>query len=214
MDWTRRCTDDVGARQAWRPASVILAVAGGVLLAVAGVGCGHGAGASNIAAGGNGSGCPTQGVGGDTLAPVLCPSPATGSNGGADGITGPVSPPGSPNPSPAPASPSLGISGPVTPTPTPAPFTTPPTPSALPQVTGISPAAGPGAGGDSITISGSGFTGATEVDFGGVSAVITVVSDTEITVTSPPGSGTVDVTVATPNGTSVTGAADQFSYSS
>jgi len=47
-----------------------------------------------------------------------------------------------------------------------------------------------------------------------VSAVITVVSDTEITVTSPPGSGTVDVTVATPNGTSVTGAADQFSYSS
>ena len=97
---------------------------------------------------------------------------------------------------------------PISPTPT------PPHPSALPQVTGISPATGAAAGGDSITISGSGFTGATEVDFGGVSAVITAISDTEITATSPPGSGTVDITVVTPSGTSFTGAADQFSYGS
>jgi len=79
-------------------------------------------------------------------------------------------------------------------------------------VTAISPATGTGAGGDSVTITGSGFTGATAVDFGGVSAVMTANSDTEITATSPPGSGTVDVTVATPSGTSATSAADQFTY--
>jgi hypothetical protein len=42
--------------------------------------------------------------------------------------------------------------------------------------------------------------------------VPTVVSDTEITAASPPGSGTVDVTVVTPTGTSATGPADLFSY--
>src|SRR5262245_36790386 len=77
MDWTRRCIDDAHASQPRRPISAILAVAGVVLLTVAGAGCGHSAGASNIAAGGNGSCCPTQGVGGDTLAPP-CPSPAGG----------------------------------------------------------------------------------------------------------------------------------------
>src|SRR6266852_3611526 len=40
----------------------------------------------------------------------------------------------------------------------------------------------------------------------------TVNSDTKITATSPAGSGTVDMTVTTPNGTSATGAADQFTY--
>jgi IPT/TIG domain-containing protein len=79
-------------------------------------------------------------------------------------------------------------------------------------VTAISPSSGAGAGGDSVTITGSGFTGATEVDFGNVSAAMTVVSDTEITATSPPGSGTLDVTVVTPHGTSPTSPADQFSY--
>jgi hypothetical protein len=106
MDWTRRCIDDAHASQARRPISAILAVAGAVLLTVTGAGCGHSAGASNIAAGGNGSGCPTQGVGGDTLAPP-CPSPAGGTNDGADGISGPETAPGSANSSP-------GIVGPVT----------------------------------------------------------------------------------------------------
>lgn len=81
-------------------------------------------------------------------------------------------------------------------------------------MTGIFPATGATAGGDSITISGSGFTGATEVDFGGVSVAITAISDTAITVTSPPGSGTVDITVVTPNGTSLTSTADRFTYGS
>jgi hypothetical protein len=79
-------------------------------------------------------------------------------------------------------------------------------------VTAVSPASGSAAGGDSVTITGSGFTNATEVAFGGASAQITNESDTEITVTSPPGSGTVDVTVMTPAGTSAPSPADQFSY--
>jgi hypothetical protein len=41
---------------------------------------------------------------------------------------------------------------------------------------------------------------------------MTVGSDIEITATSPPGTGTVDITVITSNGTSATGPADQFTY--
>src|SRR5215472_4139940 len=48
----------------------------------------------------------------------------------------------------------------------------PPTTSstALPHVTALSPPAGAVIGGTAVTITGSGFTGATEVDFGGVKA--------------------------------------------
>jgi len=83
----------------------------------------------------------------------------------------------------------------------------------LPAVTSISPIHGPAAGGTTVTIAGSGFTGATAVSFG--SAVVnnpTVNGATEITVVSPPGNGTVDVQVTTPNGTSDTGASDEFTY--
>ncbi len=83
----------------------------------------------------------------------------------------------------------------------------------LPTVTGISPTSGPAAGGTSVTIAGTGFTGATVVNFGSVVAPsFTVNSDTQIAVVSPAGVGTVDVTVSTANGTSVTSAADQFAY--
>jgi IPT/TIG domain len=74
------------------------------------------------------------------------------------------------------------------------------------------PASGSMAGGDSVTITGIGFTGATEVEFGGVSVHMTVDSDTEITAISPPGFCTVNVTVVTPNGTSAASPADQFAY--
>ena len=76
---------------------------------------------------------------------------------------------------------------------------------AAPTVTGVSPTTGPAAGGTLVTITGTGFTGATAVDFGTTPATnLTVVSDTTITVDSPPGTGTVDVTVTTPGGTSAT----------
>ena len=71
------------------------------------------------------------------------------------------------------------------------------------------------AGGEHVTVTGTGFTGATGVNFGQVAASnLAVASDTQLTVTSPPGAaaGTVDVTVTTPAGTSSASAADQFTY--
>ncbi len=84
-----------------------------------------------------------------------------------------------------------------------------------PTVTGVSPNGGLTSGGDTITITGTGFTGAIYVSFGTVTTYgVTVNSDTSITLFSPIGAaGTVDVTVTTPSGTSATGAADEFAYS-
>jgi choice-of-anchor C domain-containing protein len=84
-----------------------------------------------------------------------------------------------------------------------------------PAVTGLSPSSGPTAGGTTVTISGSGFTGATAVGFGGVPATsFTVVSDTEIQATAPAeAAGTVNVSVITPAGGSAQVTADQYSYS-
>ena len=63
------------------------------------------------------------------------------------------------------------------------------------------------------TITGTGFTGATAVDFGTTAATnVTVVNDTTITADSPAGTGVVDVTVTTPVGTSATSSADEFIY--
>jgi hypothetical protein len=62
-------------------------------------------------------------------------------------------------------------------------------------------------------LTGTGFQCVTAVKFGSVPAsTFTVVSPTEITATSPPGAGTVDVTVTNCNGVSPTGTADQFTY--
>jgi alpha-tubulin suppressor-like RCC1 family protein len=82
-----------------------------------------------------------------------------------------------------------------------------------PAVTGLSAASGPQAGGAVITITGSGFTGATAVGFGGVPATFTVESDTQIQATVPAGvPGTIDVLVSTPAGTSAQVPADQYTY--
>jgi hypothetical protein len=84
----------------------------------------------------------------------------------------------------------------------------------VPTVSGISPATGPVAGGTSVTITGTGFTGTTAVQFGTADAPgFTVDSDTQITVPSPESAGgVVDVTVTNPGGTSATSSADQFTY--
>ena len=82
-----------------------------------------------------------------------------------------------------------------------------------PTVSAVSPVAGLPAGGSSVTITGTGFTGTSAVHFATAAAAFTVISATTITTTSPSGSvGPVDVTVTTPAGTSATSAADQFSY--
>jgi hypothetical protein len=90
-------------------------------------------------------------------------------------------------------------------------YAAPPPP--LPTVTNINPTGGTAAGGTVVTITGTGFTGATAVQFGPTAATaITVDSDTQIHATSPAGSGTVHVRVTTPGGTSATSGADQFTY--
>ena len=82
----------------------------------------------------------------------------------------------------------------------------------VPVVEQVSPSYGPPAGGSQVTITGSGFTGTTGVDFGDTAASFTVESDTMITATAPPGAGSVDITITTPGGTSSISTADQFQY--
>ncbi|TDU66522.1 FG-GAP repeat protein [Prosthecobacter fusiformis] len=75
----------------------------------------------------------------------------------------------------------------------------------VPAVTGVDIASGSTAGGTTVTITGTGFTGATDVTFGGVAAVIfTVVNDTTITATAPAHeAGPVSLQVTTSGGQSV-----------
>lgn len=71
-----------------------------------------------------------------------------------------------------------------------------------PTVTLVTPSSGPPAGGDTVTITGTNFGGATSVTFGGVAATsFLVVSGTSITATVPAGAlGPVSVVVTTPAG--------------
>jgi|GEM_PF-1054709 len=84
----------------------------------------------------------------------------------------------------------------------------------VPSVTGIAPGGGLTAGGTNVTITGTGFSNATAVRFGAVSGTnLTVESDSQVTITSPPqAAAVVDVTVMTPGGTSPSVPADQFTY--
>ena len=85
-------------------------------------------------------------------------------------------------------------------------------PPAAPTVSGVNPAGGPAAGGTTVTVTGTNFTGATAVRFGPNTAAFRIDSGTQITATSPAGSGIVDVTVQTPGGISSVSGADRFSY--
>ncbi|MBH0024910.1 IPT/TIG domain-containing protein [Salinibacterium sp. SWN248] len=82
---------------------------------------------------------------------------------------------------------------------------------AAPTVSAMSPDLGPIAGGTAVTITGSGFTGATGVTFDGDAGTsFTFVSDTEITVTSPAhAAGAVAVVVEHAGGNA---AAGDFTY--
>ena len=82
---------------------------------------------------------------------------------------------------------------------------------AAPAVTGVSPATGPAAGGTLVAITGTNLADVTMVSFGGVAGMISSDSATQITVSAPPGKGTVDVMVTTPGGTSTAG---MFTYTS
>jgi hypothetical protein len=82
-----------------------------------------------------------------------------------------------------------------------------------PVVTGLTPSSGPVGGGTTVVITGSGFTGATQVRFGNVQASFSVNSNTQITAVAPAqGAGTVFVRVTTGAGTSGDVSAAQYTY--
>ncbi|MEE4419006.1 IPT/TIG domain-containing protein [Streptomyces bugieae] len=66
----------------------------------------------------------------------------------------------------------------------------------------ITPNQGSTGGGTTVTITGTNLGGATAVHFGTKLATITANTPTSVTVISPSGTGTVNVTVTTPGGTS------------
>jgi hypothetical protein len=84
-----------------------------------------------------------------------------------------------------------------------------------PVVTGLSPSTGPVGGGNTVVITGTGFSGATAVQFGSANALsFTVNSDSQVTAIAPPGAaGTVFVRVVTPAGTSSQTVGSQYTYS-
>ncbi|TMF20203.1 MAG: hypothetical protein E6I36_10885 [Chloroflexi bacterium] len=83
------------------------------------------------------------------------------------------------------------------------------------SISGLQPRGGLPAGGTAVTISGSGFTGATTVNFGTTAATsFTVVNDTTITAVSPAHAlGAVDIRVTTAGGTTPITPTDQYTYS-
>jgi hypothetical protein len=84
----------------------------------------------------------------------------------------------------------------------------------VPSVVRVSPSSGPTSGGTTVAITGTNFTGASAVIFGAATASFTVNSSSQITAHSPAGTGTVNVRVTGPGGTSGTNSSDEFSYTS
>ena len=85
---------------------------------------------------------------------------------------------------------------------------------AQPNVGPILPTSGPASGGTSVMIQGINFTGVTAVSFGNTPAAsFTFVDDNNILAVSPAGTGTANVTVTNPVGTSSNNpVADSFTY--
>ena len=82
-----------------------------------------------------------------------------------------------------------------------------------PSISALSPARGTTGGGTSVTITGTGFTGATAVTFAGVAATsFTVDSATQITAVTPAGASAGDVDVAVTTGGGTTALASGFRY--
>ena len=82
-----------------------------------------------------------------------------------------------------------------------------------PTIQSVRPATGSTTGGEQVTISGSGFSDATAVNFDTAPAGFTIDSANAITAITPAHAvGTIDVTVTTPEGTTPIGAADHYTY--
>ena len=86
-------------------------------------------------------------------------------------------------------------------------------PKVVLAVSGVSPADGPPAGGTTVVVSGRGFLdGERPSRSGRVATGVACRTTTSCTATTPPGTGSVDVTATTAAGTSATSAADRFTY--
>jgi hypothetical protein len=82
-----------------------------------------------------------------------------------------------------------------------------------PSSSALAPSVGPASGGTTVTLTGSGFTGATGVDFGATPASsFTVLSDDAIQAVAPAGAGTVAVSVFGANAPSAGTVVDQYTY--
>ena len=85
--------------------------------------------------------------------------------------------------------------------------------SHVPTVKSVVPDHGSVDGGTTVTITGKNVVGVTGVDFGSTPAASFVPkSNSAIVAVSPAGTGTVDITVTTGNGTSAPVPADEFTY--
>ncbi len=84
---------------------------------------------------------------------------------------------------------------------------------APPTITEVTPTLGPTKGGTTVTIWGSNFVGTVLVRFGEKrGTAVRVLSSSEVTVTAPPGSGTVYVTASALGGSSETSATNRYRY--
>jgi hypothetical protein len=148
---------------------------------------------------GTGKATTTKGAGGTLVAPMTNSS-KTASGGTKSSTVITVIGPG-----PQPAASPTGSSGGGNPNPVPTATNpaTPPSPAPPPPPAPVLQAINPSSGsvGAAATISGQNLGDATAVTFGSVAASITGKSSTSISVTVPPGSGTVPVQVSNPGGT-------------
>ena len=81
--------------------------------------------------------------------------------------------------------------------------------------TALDPDGGPTGGGTPVLISGSGFSGVTAVDFGATPATsFKVIDDSTIEADSPPGTGTVQISVTASSGSITSGELTSYTYDS
>ena len=92
---------------------------------------------------------------------------------------------------------------------------TPVTPTVTGVTTVATPPGGPTGGGTVVNVTGTNLSGVTAVHFGTTAGTSILENSLDsLSVTSPAGTGTVDITVTNAAGTSATSSADQFTYNS
>jgi hypothetical protein len=73
-----------------------------------------------------------------------------------------------------------------------------------PVITSVSPSTGPTIGGNTVTISGSGFQSGATVLFGSTTAAVTFINSSTLSVVAPAGTGTINISIDNPDGQNTT----------